>query len=417
METATPQQLRELAEQKEYHFGSADELLEFVDHGYSDSRFWQGIGTEQETLSYRELREIAIKGLSEEFKDDGFGHETLTAWCETGLKLAQDLYDQAITASPTAYHGAAAGEGHIEMVMTNALLTTLALKRAAKSFDGLTPKQQQMIDSRFWGKETVDKISPAEVKKIIAYSVFHEAGEWWPRMVPLKKLPAYRRQLESSLADFFKDDPENSPILKNWVIKIRDEIKDETGTVTGYDLVNEFKVGQESLFFTEDIPSAGFIDLQGKRSWVETSFRISLDEEADEKDISFNSELSRPAKNETDKKRIALAQITRAADLMQSLDANYQQKVIVGDKQTTLGSALLYAEFLRYMPHALPSYGWTKGILSAGTDPFFVNVILEKLNLPLTLVQLLDQFVIDRDHPDLKGVYIQSLKNLRALAG
>lgn len=426
MEVTTSQQQREAAVQKEYRFDTADDLLDFVNHGYNDGRFWQGIGKEKETLTYSQLRESAIKCLSDEFKNEGFDKETLDSWCETALKQAQKLYDQAVTwasekpvegLAATAYHGAGTGEGHIEMVMTNALLTTLALKRAVKSFDVLTPQQQRMINNRFWGKETINKIAPADIKKIIAYCVFHEAGEWWPRMVPFKKLPDYRRQLESSLKSFFENDPENSLILKDWVIKTRKEIKDETGTVTGYDLVNEYKIGQESPFFTEDIPSAGFINIEGTRSWVETFFRISLYEESDEKDISFNSELVRPAKDDEDKKRIALAQITRAADLMQSQDINYRQKVTVGNQQTTLGAAFLYAEFLRYMPHALPSYGWTKGILSASTNPFFVDVILEKLNLPSTLIQLLDQFVIDRGHPRFKGVCAKSRESLRTLAG
>lgn len=426
MEVSTPDQLREFAKEKEYHFDTAEDLLIFAAHAYSDAGFWEGIGDENETIDYPQIRELAINGLSNEFKDEGFDKKTLNQWCETALKLAQDLYDQAVNWArekpgeglpATAYHGARTGNGHIEMVMTNALLTTLAIKRAARSYDSLPPKQQNIIDNRFWGKETIDKITPADIKKVIAYCAFHEAGEWWPRMVPLKKLSQYRRQLEQSLTGFFEDDPQNSIIIKDWVIKMRKEIKDETGTITGYDLVKECLIGHESPLFTENIQSAGFFEAGGERHWVETSFRTSLEEESDDKDVSFNSELTRPAKDDEDRKRIALAQVTRAADLMQALDRNYQQKVFVGDRQTTLGSAFLYAEFLKFMPHALPSYGWTKGILSANTSSFFVNIVLEKLNLPSTLVELLDQYGIDRDRPSLKGVYTQSLKRLRSLAG
>ena len=95
MEIVLPEDLRELAKQKEYRFDSAEDLLTFASFGYSDGRFWKGIGEGKETLSYRELRELAIKGLSDEFKDQGFDRETLTNWCNNAPQLAQSLYDQA----------------------------------------------------------------------------------------------------------------------------------------------------------------------------------------------------------------------------------------------------------------------------------------------------------------------------------
>lgn len=440
-EPDSPERLRQAAAEKEFRFDSAAQLLEFVEKAYSDGKFWGGIGNPESPIKYPDIRQAAIKGLSEEFKEEGFDEKILTELTEKALDSSRDLYNQAQTWSAEIpsegmphpiYHGTNTGEGHIEMVMANTLMTTLALKRAARSrlysadpetLNEVEKVQKAFLDRNYGGKAGIDPITPANLKKLIAYAAFHESGEWWPRMVPVIHLEEYRASIIGKLAEFFGDDPNNNLETSPWNLKVREEKKDEKGLVSHYQLLGEYSFDQIKqtppfrLFKDRPLAAGDFIGLGNRRFWIEIGFRMSLGEKFKEKDTSFNTPLNRTAADDEDQHRIALARITRVADLTQCYDRTYQTKVRVGEKETTLGASALYAEMLKYMPHGLPSYGWKEGILSASVSPFFVEKVVEDWNLPPTMVSLLDQFGVNISFPDQKDIYTNQHRKLRQMAG
>lgn len=435
MQEPSPELLRQEAEKTGYRFANPESLEHFVEAAFTDGKLWKGMGERENVVAYPTLREKAIIGLTKEFENEGIDKEIIAGWCNTALFESKKLYEQSrkwAAESPTEgfsnplYHGINTGEGHIEMVMAQTLITFLTLKRIAGHPEKLSDEQREFIDSRYGGIDTLRSLSARDLKRTIAYTAFHESGEWWPRMIPVGHLGEYRNRLQHSIDLMFTTDPENAIRLTDWSVKKR-ELLSENGVVVGYgepETVSPDNPELKHVQTGENLArnGGGFMTgNDGREYWVEYGFGIILNRTGKPGDTAFNQPLDRKpggfdeVERSWDKKNIVLGWIVRAGDLLQAMDKGYLTPVYVeeGNQETTLGAAILWKEFSSYMHHALASYKWLGGIGHANTSKFFVETVFEKWNVPPTLIGLLDQFGL----PEKNGLYTNQYQKLRRIAG
>lgn len=396
----TPQEIRRQAETEGYRFKDLDALTNFTKEGFKDGRFWKGVNGKD----YLNLRDALAGRLAENLP--GTTEQEIKDHCVEILGETRELYSfvETHTAKESGpfYHAVSAqeeaepgdGTGHIEMVMTNTMMVFHSLKEALKRFEqgDLSLPEQKYLNIHFgvsW-KETIADLKKEDLFRVIDYAALHEAGEWWPRVLPMDQLEVYKKKVDQIAQK------RGLPSL-DWQFKEREEVRGEDGLVQAHSTPRLVTLKEAQSW-----PAAGdYVEKEDGRYWVEAAFNIKLAENQHPDDTAFNKPLEtedrthRTAANETeDDKIIALSRIVRAADLMQAFDENYLEPLTVQvdgeNREIFLGLALLYEEFNALMPHAIPSYRWNGGVLSAELSNSFVKTIIGEYNVPLGLLKLLD---------------------------
>ncbi len=367
-------------------------------------------------IGYRQIRETTVAELSEEFNING---EAINEWFEKSFEAAEELYDFARNNKPERsnednfldeplYHNM----NHIEMVMTNTLVAFLAIKRAEVNFEDLTNSQKDLVEIGY-GREAIASMGEAELKSLLTYQAFHEAGEWWPRMVKLDKIEDYKR-INQDLFNELRREGVDVPVIGDWVVKIRPErivpdgskLVDSTvpiGMVESgslgklLELVGKQK-GGSSLNVEEMGLNAGgdYADTKDGRVWVEFGFNVTMAQSADisseaKDDASFTkARRDGGLLGEAEAMSVALGRLAVSADLAQVLDAKYSEEVEVIKKDGTRVSVsksglLLFAEFGRFMPHGKGMWHRPEDI---AMGDFFCRTLVAKNSIQPELAEI-----------------------------
>lgn len=443
-------QVREQGLSSEHVFDGSKELISFLREGFSDGRFWQGIGGEScQAVQERIIPKLAqeLNCSSEELEQD------FTDCLGAARKLCQQAFVLGKTGKQipfgTIYHMTEIGEsaevnaatGHIEAVMTNYLRTIFTWKFMVGRYEAgqFAPGEQDLLAQYMvenlgegW-QETVKALGRGDVKKGMVMAGLHEAGEWWPRMLPMGKLNEYKKEVIHTIQELFPGQETTglTPRVLSWKASIRKEITEraEMETQGGRVPVEIVKSYDAPLATNIDTTprdwETGFVTIKEDgnlvRYWFQVDFDIQLPG-GEKNDLKFSEPFEMEHRSGIgtlgDKKIIALSRALRAADLMQVFDDNYSRtlKVKLTDgsvREVMLSSALLYLEFTAYMPHALPAYEWNNGVLSASMSKYFLDKFVLEFNVPVTLLRLMDQA---REAQNLPPVFMSRLAELQAKA-
>ncbi len=451
---------------EQVEFLSSQNFIDFLRTAFAKGDIWLGINKKD----YRTLRNEMLNQLSQypELKSD-----ELKKVCSSVISEANAIYNLAAGNKPeverTIYHGTDQGAGHIEMVMTNTLISVAAAKNLLRDYMNkqLLPEEQTLYHDFFtkqfgtnW-QETIGRLNFNQLHRMLVYAAFHEAGEWWVRMVDdPNKLLGYQDAINQAVNRLMPDESEPLKLCR-YQVKFRKEAYDASKPNQGVKVISSypklfnldldpdlisrwpFSKDQTSGFFQvnrqwleellsikkkqttdqKELQELSKIDLDKLFTqedklilWGESVFGVLLHPKQHQDDLDFtkiikmeeNGHHRGDGTNTTDDEILVMARILRAADLMQIFDRFYQKKfkVKILDRpesiEVQLGPALLYYELLQYMPHAIQAYNWEGGVFTSFTSKDFIEKIVLGNNLPKLWLMLFDKYQV------AEGRYYQS---------
>lgn len=362
---------------------------ELVEKAKKDGAFVGVEGVMGKEVKYEEVREKVYKQL-DKLMGEGAGERAKENF-EKALNAAGRVYEfardnrsgsQRGVMDEPVYHNM----NHVEMVMTNAMLGFAVMKEAAKNFDDLSVEQRDMLNTRF-GVSNLEQANERSLESLLVYEAFHEAGEWWPRMLPMKKLEDYRNLITDELKAMGRGDFELSdPKLK---VRSIDENGKFGNLVVMGDKWEAIESGAiEKYGLDGDSRCGTYIEKDGQKYWIEVGFDLHSVE------ISDTNPFAKPKTGGEVSEAVCLGALAKLGDLGQILDKWYSSTSSIIDetgnqRDLANSSLLLDVEFGEFMPHASASTnGKDSGL---GVSKGFAEVVHGNV-MPLELMQLMDRF-------------------------